>query len=105
MATENNFFQQVYTLVSRIPAGKVATYGQIAILLGHPRAARTVGWALHGLPHGTDVPWQRVINSKGRISNYASALQLNLQKILLEQEGVQFDDDDGLDLVKYQHKF
>ncbi|MFB0536550.1 MAG: MGMT family protein, partial [Anaerolineae bacterium] len=57
-----DFFSRVYRLVSMIPRGKVASYGQIARMLGSPRGARTVGWALHGLPEGTDVPWHRVIN-------------------------------------------
>ena len=64
----NSFFEQVYQVVHCIPPGKVATYGQIARILGKPRGARTVGWALHSTPEGSDVPWQRVINSQGKIS-------------------------------------
>ncbi len=67
---EPNFFERVYALVRQIPRGKVSSYGQIAALLGHPQAARTVGWALNALRDSEirDVPWQRVINSAGRIS-------------------------------------
>ena len=90
---EPSFFDRVYRLVARIPPGKVASYGQIAALLGHPRAARTVGWALNGLPgHLTGiVPWQRVINSAGRISISRADLSADVQRALLEEEGVAFD--------------
>lgn len=93
------FFEQVYRLVSLIPAGKVASYGQIAALLGAPHAARTVGWALHGLPENAEVPWQRVINCRGRITNTSSADSLSLQKTLLEAEGVRFGPDDRVDMA------
>ncbi len=86
-----NFNEQVYTLVRRIPRGKVLTYGQVAQLLGVPHGARAVGWAMRALPAGTDVPWQRVINAKGGISTgYAANGQL-IQQTLLEAEGVPFD--------------
>ena len=67
---EPSFFERVYRVVQQIPRGKVASYGQIAALLGHPQAARTVGWALNALTSErvAQVPWQRVINSAGRIS-------------------------------------
>ena len=97
-----DFFSRVWTVVRRIPGGKVATYGQIAAILENPRAARTVGWALHALPDGTDVPWQRVINSKGRISIDCFEHDPNLQRILLEQEGVVFDHKGYVDLTVYQ---
>src|ERR1043165_8799184 len=65
------FFTRVYAVVELIPKGKVATYGQVAAILENPRAARTVGWALNGLSPelAQRVPWQRVINAEGRISN------------------------------------
>ncbi len=87
------FFEQVYRLVRQIPAGKVTSYGAIARMLEHPHAARTVGWALHGLPRGTDVPWHRVINSRGRVSTRFPERGVNLQRALLESEGVEFDED------------
>ncbi len=90
---EPNFFQRVYALVRCIPRGKVASYGQIAALLGHPQAARTVGWALSALRGNevADVPWQRVINSAGRISISRADLTADLQRALLEAEGIEFD--------------
>ena len=85
-----------------IPEGKVASYGQIAAYLGHPRAARTVGWALHGIPEGSDVPWQRVINARGRISISNIRYTASLQRDLLEEEGIVFGDDDRVDLGVYR---
>ena len=95
-----NFFERVYAVVKRIPKGKVATYGQIAAILEHPHAARTVGWALNGLPRALAqrVPWQRVINATGRVSNtqnYARQMQL------LKKEGVKFNKDGYCELKKY----
>jgi methylated-DNA-protein-cysteine methyltransferase-like protein len=78
--------------VRRIPLGRVATYGQIAILAGFPRQPRLVGYALHALPRGTSVPWHRVINAQGRISARAGEPAGSLtQRLLLEAEGVAFD--------------
>ncbi len=96
------FFDQVYRVVRQIPAGKVATYGQIAALLGQPRAARTVGWAMHAVPEGSDVPWQRVINAQGRISTSCEAHDANVQRQLLEAEGIVFDAQERIDLNVYQ---
>ena len=62
------FDQRVYALVALIPAGRLATYGQIAELLGAYGCARQVGWALRRLPLPSTVPWQRVVNAQGRIS-------------------------------------
>lgn len=86
-----NFYQSVYKLAKRIPRGKVATYGQIAALLGSPRGARMVGWALHVLPDDQlkNVPWQRVINREGRISTTCQEHSSNLQAKLLKKEGVE----------------
>ena len=90
---EPSFFERVYAVVRQIPRGKVASYGQIAALLGHPQAARTVGWALNALRgrEVLDVPWQRVINSAGRISISRADLSADLQRALLEEEGIEFD--------------
>ena len=87
------FFHQVYVLVRQIPRGRVASYGQVAALLGHPQAARTVGWALNALTsaQAAEVPWQRVINSAGRISISRADLSADIQRALLEAEGVEFD--------------
>jgi methylated-DNA-protein-cysteine methyltransferase related protein len=86
----DSFFEMVYRVVRRIPAGQVATYGQIARILGAPRAARTVGWALHSLPEGHDVPWHRVVNSRGTVSLDARGPGGAVQRALLEEEGVVF---------------
>jgi methylated-DNA-protein-cysteine methyltransferase-like protein len=89
-----SFFDQVYAVVRQIPPGKVASYGQIAALLGHPRAARTVGWALAALRENDepDVPWQRVINSQGRVSIRNLEHAPEEQQMLLEAEGVAFNE-------------
>ena len=103
MLIEPNFFERVYRVVRQIPRGKVASYGQIAALLGHPQAARTVGWALNALRDGEidDVPWQRVINSQGRISISRIDLGADLQHALLEQEGIVFDERDRVDMKRF----
>ncbi|HET7874946.1 MAG TPA: MGMT family protein, partial [Methylomirabilota bacterium] len=80
------FHRAVYRLVSQIPPGRVATYGQIAALLGHPRAARAVGMAMKRVPPG--VPWQRVVNARGGISLRANVAGMLTQRLLLEREGV-----------------
>jgi methylated-DNA-protein-cysteine methyltransferase-like protein len=98
---KDSFFEQVYRVAQRIPRGKVATYGQIARLLGQPRAARTVGWALHSLPEGKDVPWQRVINSQGMVSLGSDRHGAVVQRVLLEGEGVVFDERGRVDLDVY----
>jgi methylated-DNA-protein-cysteine methyltransferase-like protein len=101
----SNFFQQVYALVSQIPPGRVATYRQIATLLGSPRAARTVGWALHQLPSDSPVPWHRVINAQGKRRTTSITEIPNWQKILLEQEGIPVKADGQIDLSRYQYQF
>lgn len=97
----SSFFEEVYRVTRCIPPGKVTTYGQIARLLGQPRAARTVGWALHSLPEGQDVPWQRVINAKGMVSLGAGRDGAAIQRALLEDEGVVFDERGRVDLDRY----
>lgn len=98
-----SFFERVYVVVSRIPRGKVASYGQIAAMLGHPRAARTVGWALNALTSTTaeEVPWQRVINSAGRISISRADMDAALQRALLEEEGIAFDERGDVDMRRF----
>jgi methylated-DNA-protein-cysteine methyltransferase-like protein len=96
-----SFFEQVYRVVRLIPPGRVATYGQIARLLGVPRGARTVGWALRGLPEGGDVPWQRVINARGSISLAPGRVGAAIQRALLEDEGVAFGANGCVDLSDY----
>lgn len=80
-------YARIYAVVSSIPRGKVATYGMVAALAGLPGRARQVGYALHALPPGNKVPWQRVINARGEISlDGESAAR---QRALLEKEGIE----------------
>ena len=97
-----HFYEQVYELVRQVPAGSVVTYGQVAAMLGSPRSARAVGYALRYLPRGTDVPWQRVINHKGEISPRFPAESPLIQRALLESEGVAFDANDRVDLKRFR---
>ncbi|MBI1726107.1 MAG: methylated-DNA--[protein]-cysteine S-methyltransferase [Candidatus Rokubacteria bacterium] len=80
------FRRRAWRLIDRIPRGRVATYGQIARLLGRPRHARMVGLSLRGCPPG--LPWHRVVNARGEISFRAAVGSMLTQRILLEQEGV-----------------
>jgi methylated-DNA-protein-cysteine methyltransferase-like protein len=78
-------------MVRRIPRGRVATYGQVAAFAGFARQPRLAGYALHALPHGSDVPWHRVLNARGRVSLPDTDGVASLQRALLEREGVRFD--------------
>jgi methylated-DNA-protein-cysteine methyltransferase-like protein len=84
-------YRKIWACVARIPAGRVATYGQIAALSGIPGHARQVGYALHALPDGTAVPWHRVINAAGEVSRRSEPGYDRLQRALLEAEGIAFD--------------
>jgi methylated-DNA-protein-cysteine methyltransferase-like protein len=89
-------------VVARIPRGRVATYGQVALLAGFPRQARQVGWALASLPEGSPLPWQRVVNAQGRISLRGGLDgDETLQRHLLEREGIRFDPSGAIPLTKY----
>ena len=88
-----NFYEAVYRLVVRIPKGHVMAYGQIATILGSPRAARAVGYALRACPEG--LPWQRVINAQGKISIRGDLERPMLQRHLLEEEGIAFNEDNA----------
>ena len=96
------FHRAVYRLVRQVPRGKVVTYGQVAAILGHPRAARAVGHALRMLPPMLVrvVPWQRVINSTGHISHRGDIFRPEEQRELLEAEGVRFDRGSKVDLQR-----
>jgi methylated-DNA-protein-cysteine methyltransferase-like protein len=85
------FFESVYALLGEIPRGRVATYGQLAALLGNPRGARAVGWALRALPARTAarLPWHRVVGHGGRISLGDRPAGLE-QRRRLRAEGVRF---------------
>ena len=99
-----HFFIHVYRLVSQIPKGRVVTYGQVAALLGAPRAARAVGTALRYLPRplSRTVPWQRVINASGGISFRGDVIRVEEQRWLLEDEGIEFDRHGKVNLKKYR---
>ncbi len=86
-----------------IPKGKVASYSQIAAYAGLPRAAREVGWILNGIEDAEDVPWWRVVNKKGYLSIRGNlTADKELQKKLLENEGIEVGEDFTLDIKKYQ---
>ncbi|HEX3235865.1 MAG TPA: MGMT family protein [Gemmatimonadales bacterium] len=82
---------RIYSVVRRIPRGRVATYGQVAELAGLSGHARQVGYALHALPPGSRVPWHRVINAAGGVSLRAAPGDEVTQRQLLESEGIVFD--------------
>ncbi|MEJ2760235.1 MAG: methylated-DNA--[protein]-cysteine S-methyltransferase [Gammaproteobacteria bacterium] len=99
----SRFYRQIYRQVRRIPAGRVATYGQIAALAGQPRHARQVGYALAALQDVDDpVPWHRVVNARGEISARSTPGYEDYQRILLEEEGVEFDHNGRLSLSRYR---
>ncbi|NJN18771.1 MAG: cysteine methyltransferase [Oscillochloris sp.] len=95
-----NSYEEIYATVRRIPPGRVSSYGRIAWLAGYPGRARLVGYALHALrmSGAEDVPWWRVIGHKGVITN---AYQPELQRALLEAEGVSVSDTARVDLRRY----
>ena len=103
-ARQSSSYDKIYAVVRRIPAGAVATYGQVARLAGLPGHARQVGYALHALPGGSRVPWHRVINAKGQVSPRADPDWVHYQRQLLEEEGVPFDENGRVDLesVRWQ---
>ena len=86
------FFDAVYHVVKKIPYGRVMSYGQIATILGNPRMARQVGWALHVNPEPDAIPCYRVVNKDGRVSKAFAFGGENVQKQLLLAEGITFDE-------------
>jgi methylated-DNA-protein-cysteine methyltransferase-like protein len=95
-------FERIYAVVRKIPRGKVATYGQIAALAGMPRHARYVGSALRSLPDDSEVPWHRVINAGGRVSCRSHGDHDDLQRVLLEQEGIAFGKNGRIPMLDHQ---
>ena len=93
-------YERIYASVRRVPAGRVATYGQIAKLTGGC-GARQVGYALAALPEGSAVPWQRIVNSQGRISLRSGGGHDELQRELLEEEGIEFSLAGRIDLARF----
>ncbi|MBE6827989.1 MAG: methylated-DNA--[protein]-cysteine S-methyltransferase [Ruminococcaceae bacterium] len=96
-----NTFEIIYETVRGIPKGKVATYGQIALLSGNPRLARVVGYALHVNPEPGKIPCHRVVNRFGRVSEAFAFGGKNAQTDLLRNEGVEVSDDGTVDLKRF----
>jgi methylated-DNA-protein-cysteine methyltransferase related protein len=97
-----SFTERVIQIIQQIPSGKVMTYGQIARLAGSPRGARQVVRILHSMSDKYKLPWHRVINAKGEIGLKAEELFFN-QKMSLESEGIQFTNQNSINLEIYQY--
>jgi methylated-DNA-protein-cysteine methyltransferase related protein len=95
-------YELIWSVVRKVPRGRVATYGQIAELAGLEGHARQVGYALHHLPPRSSVPWHRVVNAKGEISARSGGDSHELQRMLLEAEGIEFDSRGRMDLKRYR---
>lgn len=93
-------YEAIYRLVRQVPEGRVITYGQVAAVVGGC-SARMVGYAMAALQPGMDVPWQRVINAKGRVSPHGFGYGSARQRMLLEEEGIVFRPDDTIDMDTY----
>jgi methylated-DNA-protein-cysteine methyltransferase-like protein len=92
MSASANRYERIYSIVARIPRGRVATYGQVARLAGFAGHARLVGYALSALNEGSRIPWHRVVNATGRISSRGDGGPMSiLQRLRLERECVRFD--------------
>jgi len=103
MDTEPRLYDLIYSVIRQIPAGKVATYGQISRIVGRC-SAQMIGFALAALgkqPNAADVPWQRVVNSKGHISPHGYGFGTNMQRVLLEEEGIIFTLEGEIDFNKF----
>lgn len=98
------FNRRVYAVVRQVPAGRVTTYGDVATVLGSPRVARHVGFALAALDDPA-VPWHRVINAQGRVSLKGDVARGAVQQALLEAEGVVFDAAGRVDLKRLRFVF
>ena len=94
--------KQIYDVICKIPEGKVATYGQIAKLIGYPKHARRIGYALSNLDSGSEIPWHRVVNANGKVSPRGIEGCDDYQRILLEEEGIIFNKRDTISLNKFQ---
>ena len=97
-----NTFEDIWNTVREIPAGKVATYGQVARMTGRPRGARLVGWAMASCPAGSGVPCHRVVDRAGGTKKAFDAHMPDGQRFLLEAEGVVFCPDGTVDMDRCQ---
>lgn len=104
MPEPTDFSKKAIATIKKIPKGKVATYGQIAALAGKPHGSRGVAWLLNSSTRAHGLPWQRVINSKGKISFPVDSDSFLRQKAMLEREGVEFLTHDGVDMKSHQWK-
>ena len=95
--SKNDFFQRVYDVVRTIPFGRVTTYGLIAKKLGTASSARTVGWALNACHNDSSIPAHRVVNRNGLLSGKHHYKGFDLMKQLLENEGIEVNDDKVVD--------
>ena len=95
--SKNDFFQRVYKVVRTIPVGRVTTYGLIAKKLGSASSARTVGWALNACHNDSSIPAHRVVNRNGLLSGKHHFKGFDLMKQLLENEGIEINDDKVVD--------
>lgn len=98
---KDNAFTRVYAVVEEIPAGRVATYGQVALLAGMPRGARVVGYAMRASPAGRGLPCHRVLNRSGELAPEHAFGGQAYQRMLLEAEGVSFLADGRVDLARH----
>lgn len=101
MSENLTIFQRIYEVVKRIPKGKVATYGQVALAAGNPRWARVVGYALHCNPDPESIPCYRVVNREGRVSPAFVFGGQNVQIELLKNDGVVFSDETHVDMKNF----
>ena len=96
----DTLYGRIYEVVLRIPRGMVATYGQVARITGGC-SPRQVGYAMSSVPFESDVPWHRVINSRGSISVRSSGEECGQQRSMLESEGIVFNEDGKVNLKKF----
>lgn len=94
-------FEKIYAVVRSIPKGRVATYGMVALLAGNPRWARVVGYALHVNPEPGVIPCHRVVTRNGEVASGFAFGGPDVQRHLLEAEGIVFETDGRVDLKKY----
>jgi len=99
-ARSTGVHESIYRIVRLIPAGRVATYGQVAAFAG-TCTPRMVGYAMASIPSGSDVPWHRVINSRGTISLRSGSDGHDVQRGMLESEGVVFDERGRIELKRF----
>ena len=102
MKTDNNFFEKVFSIVRKIPFGRVTTYGAIARCIGSPQSSRMVGWALNSTKYKiSDIPAHRVVNRNGLLTGRSHFRTPYLMQQLLESEGITIEKDKITDLKKF----